>query len=97
MNVDAETYERLWHVIAGAHDVSDLQARSNLDVHSCRAISGSAVEIVGTQTREADRVIALFVLAAAISGYRGNGIRLFREPPGRDVEVERLIVPVLRR
>src|SRR5579863_11937 len=96
MDVDTEVFERLGQIIAGAHDVADVQSRSNLHIHAGGAIGGCAVKIVRTQAGIADGVIALFVLVALVTGDGGDDVWFFRETCGRYLKVERLIVTVLR-
>ena len=96
MDVDAEIHERFRHVVACAHDISDIQPRSDFHVNTGCAIGGRSIEIVRTQTGITYRVIALLVIVTFIGGNGRNCVRLLLEPGRRDVEVKGLIVSVFR-
>src|ERR1700683_450453 len=86
MHLDADGFERARYVIAGAHDVADVEAWGDLYVHAGRAIGSGGIEIVGTQAQVAGGDESGLELLAIEIGNGGDGVGLFGKLRRRDAE-----------
>ena len=66
--LSSEILERLRHVVPGARQIADAQARRRLHVHAHRAVDGGAVIRIGAQTRITGQPVSLLVALALIFG-----------------------------
>ena len=61
-------------IVSGAGQISDLQARRRLHIHTHRAIDGRPVERIRPQPSVAHQPVAFLILFALIFGNRGDRI-----------------------
>ena len=83
----AGSFQRSRDIVAGAHHITDLEARRDLHVHAGRLISGWLIEIVRTHARVARDVVAFLILRAGVLGDGRNLISLSARLAGVTVKV----------
>src|SRR5271157_1295366 len=69
-----ENLGSLGHVVAGARQIADAQARRGFHVHPDRAVDGGAVIRIGAQARITDQPVSFLVFLTLIFGHRRDTV-----------------------
>ena len=96
-DVEAEFAQHVGNIVAGSHDVADLQTLRNFDLDDAGALERRLIVEEAANIRPRDQAVALAVIAAAGTEQRANLVARFFCSVRRLFEVSRVLARLCER